>query len=246
MKVSWRVKRALWPMIVTRFPQGVNVTYSQFGEDRILTWLLAGDVHAGSYMEIGAYDPIMLSNTYGLYCKGWRGTTVEPDPRRAARFRAFRSGDMHLELGVVPEPGASIRYYCFERDTHNTFDIEMAERYKQEGMRLVEECVIPTISMVQLMERHYQQFGSLEVLSIDVEGLDDALLRANDWQSYRPKILIFECHEMTPRNVASHPVNLYLEERGYFAVATCGPSHVFTEGGAIPVKLHGNSVVPHS
>jgi hypothetical protein len=43
----------------------------------------------GTYLDVGASHPKLLSNTYFLdVCLGWRGVCVEPDPALAAGFRA--------------------------------------------------------------------------------------------------------------------------------------------------------------
>ena len=58
-----------------RMAQTVLFSYSHFGEDLIILRLL-GDVppdHRGMYVDVGAFDPVLHSNTYLLYTHGWRG-----------------------------------------------------------------------------------------------------------------------------------------------------------------------------
>lgn len=49
---------------------------SQAGQDRIVDWLFPS---GGFYIEIGAGDPVQLSNTAALESLGWRGIAVEKD-----------------------------------------------------------------------------------------------------------------------------------------------------------------------
>lgn len=40
----------------------------------------------GYYVDIGAFDPIYISNTLDLYSKGWKGISVEANAERFRRF----------------------------------------------------------------------------------------------------------------------------------------------------------------
>jgi hypothetical protein len=61
-----------------------NMSYSAAGEDRIvLAWLEMGyrlDIRNVRYLDVGANDPSVLSNTFLLYQLGASGVLVEPDP----------------------------------------------------------------------------------------------------------------------------------------------------------------------
>merc|ERR1711920_78787 len=46
----------------------------------------------GLYVDIGAYDPFLLSSTVALeQCFGWEGICVEPNPELVHRIHAYRS-----------------------------------------------------------------------------------------------------------------------------------------------------------
>jgi hypothetical protein len=55
----------------------------------------------GHYIDIGAYDPIMYSNTIYLYGKGWKGLNFEANPTRAGRFNfaKIKDGNYNFALG---------------------------------------------------------------------------------------------------------------------------------------------------
>ena len=56
-------------------------TYSQFGEDLYIESFFKSQ-KIGKYVDLGAFHPMRLSNTYLLYKKGWSGTNVDLNPRR--------------------------------------------------------------------------------------------------------------------------------------------------------------------
>ena len=61
-------------------------SYAQMGEDLVCDHYL-GEPLKGVYLDIGAYEPIFLSNTYLFYKRGWTGITVEPNPLKSEMFR---------------------------------------------------------------------------------------------------------------------------------------------------------------
>lgn len=63
-------------------------SYSQAGQDRFV-WELLGP-GPGTFLDIGANDPVVKSNTWALEKAGWRGALVESDPECAGRLRDMR------------------------------------------------------------------------------------------------------------------------------------------------------------
>jgi len=51
--------------------------YAMEGEDIILRSLLRKKTGEGSYFDIGSSEPILNSNTYLFYKRGWRGIAVD-------------------------------------------------------------------------------------------------------------------------------------------------------------------------
>ena len=59
--------------------RGTFRSYSQFGEDALVNSLFRNKKY-GIYVDVGAYHPILYSNTYALYRRGWRGFAIDPNP----------------------------------------------------------------------------------------------------------------------------------------------------------------------
>src|SRR5262245_57291508 len=107
-RIMKRFKAFLWPRLARSLPWSCRVSYSQFGEGMILARLFRGRRDPGFYLDVGAYHPIQLSNTYSLYCQGWRGICVEPRAEVVEEFRVFRSRDICLQVAVTPVPAGQI------------------------------------------------------------------------------------------------------------------------------------------
>ena len=72
--------------------QATPTFYSQIGQDRFLFEQFFSDKVGGTFVEIGAYDGISLSNTYFFEkTMAWTGICVEPLPSAFQKLRRFRT-----------------------------------------------------------------------------------------------------------------------------------------------------------
>lgn len=166
-------------------------SYSQEGEDRILGRIFEGQ-SSGFYVDVGAHHPSRFSNTKVFYDKGWRGINIDALPGTKDLFDEYRPGDINLELGVSSKQG-SLTYFMFNEPALNTFDPLEAE--KKDGLgqyHLTGTVQIDTKPLGQILSEHLIPGKTIDFMSVDVEGLDMEVLRSNDWQTYKPRIVLVE------------------------------------------------------
>jgi hypothetical protein len=72
------------------------LSYAQRYEDVYLSRCFAG-LREGFYIDIGAGHPVHDSASFAFYLQGWRGITVEPNPRLVRLTRAVRPRDCCIE-----------------------------------------------------------------------------------------------------------------------------------------------------
>ena len=94
-------------------------SFSQYGEDLVIDRLL-GNPAKGLYVDVGANDPELFSNTKMFYERGWCGVNIEPNATNHARFVKQRPSDMNLNIGVGEFEG-SMTFHIFEPDQISTF-----------------------------------------------------------------------------------------------------------------------------
>ncbi len=106
-------------------------SYSQNYEDLIVEKFF-GRKYRGKYLEIGAYHPTRLSNTYRFYKKGWRGMVVEPNPEIKNLFKKIRPEDKYINTGISDKKD-EMNYYKFLIPAINTFSKKEAEKKYKKG-----------------------------------------------------------------------------------------------------------------
>src|SRR4051812_40394323 len=114
--------RTLFKLLCRR---GIETSYSQDGEDMLIWSLLRGTT--GTYIDVGAYHPVLYSNTYGLYRKGWKGIVIDANDRFRPLYRLLRPRDRFIHAAVGKEEKKRT-YYRYADGAYNTLDDREAEK----------------------------------------------------------------------------------------------------------------------
>jgi FkbM family methyltransferase len=200
------------------FDHYAKKSYSQEGEDMLLERFLE-DRSCGFYVDVGAHHPMKFSNTYRLYLKGWRGLNIDANPGSMAAFRRLRPRDINIEAAVSPTSEELI-YYRFNEPALNTFRKDLALEWVNKTYSIIEEVNILTAPLWQLLDQHVPIGTKIDLLTVDVEGLDYDVLRSNDWGHYSPEFILVECWgALTLEQASSDPVAHLLLSRHYSIVA---------------------------
>jgi FkbM family methyltransferase len=208
---------------ISRFRQRWTIShakesYSQEGEDLILERFLEFRP-SGFYVDVGAHHPMRFSNTYRLYRRGWRGLNIDANPGSMALFQKMRPKDINIEA-AVSSIGQELIYYRFNESALNTFRKELALERTSKAYSIIEEVKILTVPLCQLIEQHVPAGTKIDLLTVDVEGLDYEVLSSNDWGRYSPEFILVEClGASTLEQASSDPVAQLLFSQHYSIVA---------------------------
>jgi FkbM family methyltransferase len=172
----------------------VKTSYAQQGEDLIIKNIFdTFGIARPSYIDVGAFDPVIGSNTYLLYSEGCRGVLVEPNPTYVRKLRSVRPGDTVVAAGIGTTEAKEADYYVIRGDGQlNTFSREQAEARKRQfgADSVVEVLKLPLLKLNDVMEQHFEEAPAL--FSVDAEGLDLAIVQTLDFDRWRPKVFCIE------------------------------------------------------
>ena len=73
--------------------------FSQEGEDLFLIEFFKNKSE-GFYVDVGAFHPFRINNTYALYKKGFRGINIDISATSIDFFNLARSDDINLNIGA--------------------------------------------------------------------------------------------------------------------------------------------------
>ena len=198
-------------------PEHARLSFSQQGEDIVVFHVLHElmKIETPTYMDVGAAYPVRGNNTYLLYTTGARGVLVEPNPALAAQLRSHRPGDTVVAAGIGVADAAEADYYEIKGNPMlNTFSPEQVARLQRGKTESVVERVVkmPLLNINRVIMEHLGRAPDL--LSTDVEGLDDAIIRTLDLSRFRPRAI---CAEAIPTMKSGRPSRMtrYLASKGY-------------------------------
>jgi Methyltransferase FkbM domain len=178
-------------------PDPASPSWSQTGEDRIVFYLFDGIGSASNltYADLGAAFPSGHNNTYLFYTLGGSGLLVEADPSYLQSYQEVRPKDRVEQVAVVPARMRARGYIDFHRmknpgwSTVSLEDVGVATKL-QKGP-VLEVLSVPCLTINELLGRHFPD-GNIDILSIDLEGVDTELLGELDLSAFRPRVIIVE------------------------------------------------------
>lgn len=193
-------------------------SFSHCGEDRILAYLFRR-LPPGFFVDVGAFHPQTSSNTFLLYKRGWRGINIDALPGAMEPFRRVRPLDINLEL-AISEKDETLTYYKIGETPHemNGFSFEFQSNlYADFGIREsdVQRIPIQAMPLSKVLGEHLPAGRSIQLLAIDVEGMELRVLASSDWEKYRPMVVMTEHHQEMSRALYDLPICQFLEEKGY-------------------------------
>ncbi len=205
-----------------------KISWSQSGEDIIIEYLFRlRDITKPSCLDIGAYHPIALNNTYKFFLKGSRIVNIDANPAAIQRFASERSGDVNLNIGVGAKKG-EFNFYIMEEDSLNTFSEEEKINLEKMGHKLKQQKIISVLPLNEVLENYFENKAP-DLISIDAEGVDFDIVKSLDYQQYSPKVICIETINYTPDGTGSRRTDLcnFIEEAGYFEYANTNINSIF-------------------
>ena len=229
-------KRLFRKSISKFFIPNVKFSYSQYGEDLILSYLFYElKIPKPAYLDIGANHPKFISNTYFFYEHGSSGVCVEPNPTLAKKFSTLRPKDVILNVGIGLTNQSEADFYVFPYSAHglSTFSKKEAMHWKEVGMEGIgkinfEKIIkMPLVNINNIMSDHFPKGPDL--LSIDVEGLDLEILSSLDFNKYAPKVICAEtlAYDDNQKGYKDNSISDLLKEKGYFQYADTRINTIF-------------------
>jgi FkbM family methyltransferase len=204
--------------------QCTTTSFSQFGEDVICSYLFENSFK-GYNVEVGAFHPMSLSNTYAFYRKGWRGIAIDANPQVEQLFKRFRPEDEFIHTAVGCDSG-SVEMYLFEDGAFNcTADqIQNVPEWIRGKRRKV---IVPIKPLSEIL--HKNNVLKIDYLSVDCEGNDFNVLMSNDWLRWKPRVVCVEDHDLQWQQ---SQIAVYLQSLGYILKYRAGFSSIF-----VPIEI---------
>lgn len=163
------------------------LSYSANHEDVMLNRVF-GAQGDGFFVDVGAAHPLFENDTRALYDRGWRGINIEPTPTFFRELAQQRPDDLNLNVAISDEPG-TLQFHEIVGTGLSTADAGYAAHAAERGFEVVDYAVSARTLRDIL---HEAGAPGIDVLKVDVEGFELQVMRSNDWDRFRPRLILAE------------------------------------------------------
>ncbi len=218
--------------------------YSQDGEDAVL-WALFGSDERGYFAEVGALDGLRLSNCYSFELAGWKGVCVEPHEAYFKLVQQNRPGSTCVHAAVSDHDDDAVEFYANSRGTLSTLERHLESTWKEKYAPYFTGFEVQRVPM-RTLTTILDQAGAptpIDVVSIDVEGHELAVLRGLDFGKYRPRVFVIEALD----DDRARQLESFMTDKGYTKARQISSNLFFCRDAAdVPVIAAANNDVPRT
>lgn len=175
-----------------------------------------GDNYVGSFVEVGAFDGLTYSNTYGLATAGWKGLYIEAIEEYYLKcIENHKNSSNVMVLNKCVGMGNTVE--LFKSGEYSSYNMNFITNAPDGwGVNVISSNIIKTEKLDDILEQFWS--GNIDILSIDVEGSEADVLRGFSVSKWQPRIAIIEVHEKHHNDVLHSDVdfiNRYFKASGY-------------------------------
>lgn len=201
------IKNKIREFIYNRY----SISFSKSGDD-IQLWKLINHSDPGIYVDVGCWHPVKASNSYYFYLRNWKGICIDPNPELKSLYNFYRKHDIFVNSGVG-NFSDSLKYYMFDESSMNTFSTDFIDKNNLHS-QIIKTIEVPLKPLSLILDENIMENDRLDFFDIDVEGFDMEVLKTNNWNKYRPKIIIVES-DISLQTDLNSEITTYIQQQDY-------------------------------
>jgi FkbM family methyltransferase len=164
----------------------------------------------GFYVDVGANDPVIDSQTEHLETLGWTGLLVEPDPDYCILLRNARKGTV-VEVACSSPENEGKQLQLNRAGPHSTMEDQPIILNAVVRATVLVKCE----TLNKILNDNNAPVG-FDFFSIDIEGHELVALSGFDFSHWQPKLILIEDH------VINHKKNQLMLDNGYQLILRTG------------------------
>lgn len=142
----------------------------------------------GFYVDVGANDPVLDSQSQHLEALGWTGLLIEPDPDCCELLRKNRTGSV-VQMACSSLENAGKQLLLNRAGPHSTLE----DRPIAIGAVVRSQVAVQCETLDAILRAHNAPVG-FDFLSIDIEGHELVALSGFSFDMWQPRLVLIEDH----------------------------------------------------
>ena len=186
--------------LATQFEQRFGVERFSMAMEEWIIRDFFDDRRGGTFVDVGAWDPVKGSNTYRLERDfGWSGVAVDAIEEFAPRYKAGRARSRFVTAFVSDaDEGLATLHLPRTLTAVASGSSAFAEQFEKDTVPRQ----VPKRTLDSILSEH--GIEKIDLLSMDIELSEPAALRGFSIRLYQPKLVCIEAHGETRQAILDY------------------------------------------
>lgn len=198
--------------------------YSQFNQDEFVYENYFKERTDGIFVDIGAYDGVIGSNSLFFENLGWQGVCIEPNPEMFKKLQELRK--CKCVPYAISDKSETARFFQIKEGGPATLS-GLVDEYSQQAIARINKEVNQEDQNFDYIDVECKTFESIvkykhiDYLSLDTEGNELKILQSIDYSEYFIDVITVENNDYDQKFID------FLTQKGYQFVTRLGCDEVF-------------------
>ena len=195
-----------------------NIFHGEFIQgkymDEVLREYFKDYDYKGVFFDVGAFEPIRISNSYHFERNGWTCYCFEANTNGIPLLKEHRANVFNYAISNVNKDIVEFSVVNWNGWTAGFSAINLSSDLQKifgtPPPETIKKISVPQKTLNTVIETEIPELTRIDIMSLDIEGGELNCLEGFDLQKYKPKVMIVE--NTDPKNKC---VQKYLEGFGY-------------------------------
>jgi FkbM family methyltransferase len=185
--------------------------------DQVLREYFPDYSYKGVFFDVGAFEPIRISNSHHFQLTGWEVYCFEANPDKMPFLRNYRNHVFNYAItdtdSTEPLPFETIKHRSGWTASYSA--IKVSERNKEifgwnGEVHTTEIQFVKQRTLDTIIREEIPQLRNIDIMSVDIGGWELSGIRGLDLERFPPKVIVVENGDPENKSIYDH-----LEKFGY-------------------------------
>ena len=169
----------------------------------------------GFYIDIGCHHPFRDNNTYLLYKLGWSGLNIDLNKISIDLFNIMRPRDINI-CAAISNKKENVQYFIPNNNPISpeiTISKSFSKKISKRHGSFYKSFKTKSITWKDIEKKYRSKISNVDILKIDVEGLDLKILKSINLKRVNPNLIMVEAPHF--EKLETKKITNYLKKRNF-------------------------------